>query len=64
MILLGNASFVFYLIHISYANIRIRDYVLLPDRNFVLLWLISILIYLSIEKPIYQAVRRLTRKQI
>ena len=61
-ILLGNASFIFYLIHISYANIRIREHILLPDRNFVLLWVLSIIIYLSIEKPIYQAVRLVVRK--
>jgi len=56
--LLGNASFAFYLIHISYVNIRIRWMWLGPDRNFVLLWIISILLYWLIEKPINTFVRR------
>jgi len=63
MELLGNASFVFYLVHISYVNIRIRQWVLLPDRNFVLLWIISVLLYLIFEKPVHQTLRRLIRKK-
>jgi peptidoglycan/LPS O-acetylase OafA/YrhL len=58
MVLLGNASFAFYLIHISYVNIRLRWFYLMPDRNFVLLWLISIALYLLFEKPIYSAIRK------
>jgi peptidoglycan/LPS O-acetylase OafA/YrhL len=58
MVLLGNASFAFYLIHISYVNIRLRRVYLMPDRNFVLLWLISIALYLLFEKPIYSAIRK------
>jgi peptidoglycan/LPS O-acetylase OafA/YrhL len=57
MVLLGNASFAFYLIHISYVNIRLRMWWLGPDRNFVLLWLISIVLYLLVEKPIYNFIR-------
>jgi peptidoglycan/LPS O-acetylase OafA/YrhL len=57
MVLLGNASFAFYLIHISYVNIRLRMWWLGPDRNFVLLWLISIVLYLLVEKPIYDFIR-------
>ncbi|MFM7710610.1 MAG: acyltransferase family protein [Ferruginibacter sp.] len=64
MILLGNASFVFYLIHISYVNIRLREYVMLPDRNFVLLWILSIIIYWLIEKPLYSGIRTWTRHAI
>lgn len=59
LILLGNASFAFYLIHISYVNIRLKWMYLAPDRNFVLLWMISILLYLTFEKPIYTAIRKL-----
>lgn len=58
LILLGNASYVFYLIHIGYLNQLITPKLLLPDRNFILLWIISILIYLLIEKPVYNYCRR------
>ncbi len=60
-ILLGNASFAFYLIHISYVNIRIRDLWLGPDRNFILLWVVSIILYLYFEKPIYERIRKLMK---
>jgi peptidoglycan/LPS O-acetylase OafA/YrhL len=52
LILLGKASFAFYLIHISYVNIRLKWIWLGPDRNFVLLWLVSILLYLLFENPV------------
>ena len=58
LILLGNASYSFYLIHISYVNIRIRGVWLGPDRNFIILWLVSILLYLFFEKPIYLWIRK------
>jgi len=62
LVLLGNASFAFYLVHISYVNIRIREQFLLPDRNFVVLWLVSILLYLLFEKPIYDRCRKWLKK--
>jgi peptidoglycan/LPS O-acetylase OafA/YrhL len=58
LVLFGNASFAFYLVHISYVNLKIREWFLLPDRNFVVLWLISILLYLLFEKPIYERCRK------
>jgi peptidoglycan/LPS O-acetylase OafA/YrhL len=58
LVLLGNASFAFYLVHISYVSIKLRSIVLLPDRNFILLWLISILLYLLFEKPVYERCRK------
>jgi len=58
LLLLGNASFAFYLVHISYVSIKIREYFLLPDRNFVVLWLLSILLYLVFEKPVYDQCRK------
>ncbi|MBO9563654.1 MAG: acyltransferase [Niastella sp.] len=58
MVLLGNASFAFYLIHISYVNMKIKSWVLLPDRNFILLWIAAIILYLFVEKPTYQLCRR------
>lgn len=58
MVLLGNASFVFYLIHISYVNIKIKQWILMPDRNFVLLWVLSVVIFLLIEKPLYEQCRK------
>ena len=57
-VLLGNASFAFYLVHISYVNLKICKLILLPDRNFILLWVVSVLIYLLIEKPVYDRLRR------
>ena len=57
-ILLGNASFAFYLIHISYVNIRLRWFYLGPDRNFILLWLISIILYLFVEKNLYELCKK------
>ncbi|RZJ45730.1 MAG: acyltransferase, partial [Chryseobacterium sp.] len=61
-ILLGNASFVFYLIHLSYFNMKLKSYIYLPDHNFVLLWICSIIIYLLIEKPLYEVCRKLISK--
>ncbi|GEN75976.1 acyltransferase family protein [Chryseobacterium hagamense] len=61
-ILLGNASFVFYLIHLSYFNMKLKSYIYLPDRNFVLLWICSVIIYLLIEKPLYSSCRKLISK--
>ena len=58
MVLLGNASYAFYLIHISYVNIRLRGWYLGPDRNYILLWVIAILLYLLFEKPVYAFIRR------
>ena len=58
LVLLGNASFVFYLIHISYVNVKLRQYFLLPDRNFIVLWLIAIVLYLCFEKPVYNSYRK------
>ncbi|MGG9972554.1 acyltransferase family protein [Ferruginibacter sp. SUN002] len=58
LVLLGNASFAFYLVHISYVNLKLQTYFLLPDRNFLVLWGISILLYLLYEKNIYNLFRR------
>ncbi len=62
MELLGKASFAFYLIHISYVNIRIRQWLLLPDRNFLLLWVVSIVLYLFFEKPLHKLLRKRIQK--
>lgn len=56
-VLLGNASYIFYLVHIGYVNRKTLNYHFISDRNFVLLWAISITAYLLIEKPIYNFVR-------
>lgn len=58
MILLGNASFAFYLVHISYVNIKIRELWLGPDRNFIILWVVSLILYKFFENPIYNWVRK------
>jgi peptidoglycan/LPS O-acetylase OafA/YrhL len=62
LVLLGNASFVFYLVHISYVSIKMRQLFLLPDRNFIALWLVSIMLYLLFEKPVYDRCRRWLKK--
>ncbi|MGZ3833161.1 MAG: acyltransferase family protein, partial [Mucilaginibacter sp.] len=64
LMLLGNASFAFYLIHISYVNLKIKQYVLLPDRNFILLWAMSIAIYFIYEKPIYSFIKQVVSKRV
>lgn len=63
LILLGNASYAFYLIHISYVNIRLKQIWLGPDRNFILLWLVSVVLYLSYEKPIYHWIRKKVKQK-
>ena len=58
LILLGNASFIFYLVHIGYVNGVLREWHLFADRNFFLLWLVSIGGFLLIEKPVYEFVKK------
>lgn len=58
LILLGNASFAFYLVHISYVNQKLSAWFLMPDRNFVALWLVAIILYLAFEKPVYDRCRK------
>jgi peptidoglycan/LPS O-acetylase OafA/YrhL len=58
LVLLGNASFAFYLVHISYVNLKIKDWYTFPDRNFLILWIISILLYQYVESPIYHFCRK------
>lgn len=62
MVLLGNASYIFYLIHIGYLNHLIAGKLLLPDRNFILLWLIAIVCYLLFEKPVYIFLKQKIRR--
>lgn len=57
-VLLGNGSFAFYLVHISYVNLRLKAWKLLPDRNFIFLWTISIALYLLFEKPVNELIRK------
>ena len=54
MVLLGNASFAFYLIHMGTINNYLFDKNPIHDRAFILLWVASILIYLLVEKPLYE----------
>lgn len=58
MVLLGNASFAFYLIHISYVNLKLKSFIFFQDRNFILLWLVAIVLYYAFEKPIYDWYRK------
>ena len=61
-ILLGNASYAFYLVHFGYINRRLISFHLFPDRNFIVLWILAILIYLVIEKPVYEWARKMIKK--
>ncbi|MBL0358460.1 MAG: acyltransferase [Chitinophagaceae bacterium] len=63
VVLLGNASFAFYLVHISYVNLRVQRWKLFTDRNYVLLWLISIALYLLFEKPVNDLFRKLLHRK-
>jgi peptidoglycan/LPS O-acetylase OafA/YrhL len=58
MVILGEASFAFYLIHISYVNLKIKQLWLGFDRNFILLWVVSILLYFLFEKPVYNFIKK------
>ncbi|MFT3822325.1 MAG: acyltransferase [Chitinophagaceae bacterium] len=62
MVLLGNASFAFYLFHINYVNGLTYKWHLFPDRNFTFMWLLAIAMYLLIEKPIYLVLRKLIER--
>jgi peptidoglycan/LPS O-acetylase OafA/YrhL len=62
MVLLGNASYVFYLIHISYVNQKLKSWHFFPDRNFILLWLVAIAVYLLIERPVYEKMKALIKR--
>jgi peptidoglycan/LPS O-acetylase OafA/YrhL len=62
MVLLGNASYIFYLIHIGYVNQKMTAKFILFDRNLILLWLIAIGGYLLIEKPIYNVCRKAIKR--
>jgi len=63
MLLLGNASYIFYLIHISYGYSVLEKWKVFPDRNFILLWLVSVVLYLLVEKPSYSFLKKMIRKQ-
>ena len=63
MLLLGNASYIFYLIHISYGYSVLEKWKVFPDRNFILLWLVSVVLYLLVEKPSYNFLKKMIRKQ-
>ncbi len=64
LVLLGNASFAFYLVHIGYVNLKLKTWYVLPDRNFVLLWLIAIVLYQFFEMPIYNICRKLLTSKL
>ena len=64
MVVLGNASFAFYLIHISYVNLKIKSFVFFQDRNFVLLWIVAIALHYGFEKPVYDWYKREKNKKI
>jgi peptidoglycan/LPS O-acetylase OafA/YrhL len=58
-VLLGNASYIFYLLHIGYGYDALSVIPWIPDYQFSLLWIASILGYLFFEKPVYNLLRKL-----
>ena len=57
-VLLGNASYIFYLMHINYgyyALARIKEF---GDHNFTFLWVVSIGAYFLFERPVYNFAKR------
>jgi peptidoglycan/LPS O-acetylase OafA/YrhL len=63
MVLLGNASYIFYLIHINYGYSVLERWKVFPDKNFILLWVAAILLYLLVEKPTYDFLKKLIRQK-
>lgn len=63
MVLLGNASFIFYLVHINYVNSKLWAWQQFSDRNFILLWVVSIFIYLLVERPVYDTLKRWIKRE-
>ena len=62
MVLLGNASYIFYLIHINYGYSVLEKWKVFPDKNFIMLWTVSVILYLLIEKPSYNFFKKLIRQ--
>ena len=58
VVLMGNASFVFYLIHMGTINNYLFDINPIHDRAFIILWITSILLYWLIEKPLYELCKK------
>ncbi len=58
LVVLGNASFIFYLAHLKVVNNFLWNWHIFPDRNFTLLWLVSIAAYFLIEKPLYELMKK------
>lgn len=61
LILLGNSSYIFYLIHINFGYYTLAKIRLFPDYNFTFLWLVSIVIYLLVERPLYRLAKKLIK---
>ncbi|HET6253363.1 MAG TPA: acyltransferase [Puia sp.] len=58
-VLLGNASYIFYLLHIGIGYSLLSRIRWIPDYDFTLLWIASILGYLLFERPVYTLLRKL-----
>lgn len=58
LVVMGNASFIFYLAHLKVVNNFFWNWHTFPDRNFTLLWLVSIAAYFLIERPLYEWMKK------
>ncbi len=59
-VILGNASFIFYLIHIgAINNVVDKKFGAHIDRNFFVLYIISILLFYLIDKPLYKLCKKM-----
>jgi peptidoglycan/LPS O-acetylase OafA/YrhL len=64
LILLGNASYAFYLLQMGKVETLVATLTQHSKiLNFISLWVLSILVYLFWEKPIYQFVKKQVYKR-
>lgn len=57
-VLLGNASFIFYLMHINYGYYALARIKKFGDYNFTFLWVVSIGAYFLFERPVYNFAKK------
>jgi peptidoglycan/LPS O-acetylase OafA/YrhL len=60
-VLLGNASYIFYLIHINFGYYTLAKIKEFQDYNFTFLWLVSIIAYILVERPLYALAKKIIK---
>ena len=56
--ILGNASYIFYLMHLNFGYFVLAKIKVFYDLNFTFLWLVSIAGYFLFEKPMYDFLKK------